>query len=112
MLLNSKKSISIADPVGGLPSVKNRYDTIFLVNYLEFCCCPYSEILDAMPLLSEEGSLLVQIRTDNSPLQTFLGRTHEFTQTSVQLFAEECDTTSMTLYDDNLALIKIPRQII
>ena len=110
ILLSGKNILSIKSPLEKITTFHRKYDTIVFQNYIEFCYCPYYEVINALKTLDNNGTLLLQIRTHNNPKETFLGRTHEFCENSVQIFANECDSTSQTLHEDKVSLIRIRRQ--
>lgn len=90
-------------------STKDQYDSILMLEYLEYSYCLTSELLDAYARLKPAGKVLVIIPIGNDPIKNFQGRTHEFSAESAKILAKEADLNSEVVEMNDVALLVLQR---
>jgi len=67
-------------------SRSERFDVIFFFDYLEYCYCPFMEIVRAMGIANK---VVARVPINRNPKQTYRASSHEFSSQSVRKIASK-----------------------
>lgn len=85
--------------------VYRKFDTVMIMDHIEFSNCPYSEVLDA--LNQSNNDVIIDIPINNDPRSNFLGRSQEFSSESASIFAANADQDFKSVPKSNSIMVRL-----
>lgn len=98
--------------VQSLSDVKSKsYDTIIMVDFLEFCYSLYETMIEAFRVLKPGGVIIIEVPIGCHPLKDYQARFHDFSRKSIQKFAHKVSDMAEVSFEKSKAQVLIKTRI-